>query len=134
LRKRRKEEKETANPYGYRTWWLTQETKSGIALALAFPGKRHVKAIMRPEFLINYIAYNPTTEEVKRSLGTIFPSLLGIRLGTRLEQPAFEKIIKKIREAHRTDPARAQAIVAEHSDALIHQRLRDFSIKYASAI
>jgi hypothetical protein len=133
-RKRKAEEKEVTSPYGYRTWWLTQETKSGIAVAYAFP-KRHLpKAIMRPELLINYIAYNPTTVEVRRSMGEIFPSLMGIRLGTRLEQEQFEKIMGKIKEAHSTDPARAQAMVAEHSNALIGQTLRDFSIKYTSTI
>lgn len=133
-RKRKAEEKEVTSPYGYRTWWLTQETKSGIAVAYAFP-KRHLpRAIMRPELLINYIAYNPTTAEVRRSMGEIFPSLMGIRLGSRLDQSHFEKIMGKIKDAHRTDPARAQAMVAEHSNALISQTLRDFSIKYTSAI
>ena len=89
---------------------------------------------MRPELLINYIAYNPTTTEVRRSMGEIFPSLMGIRLGTRLEQEEFEKIMKKIKDVHRTDPARAQAMVAEHSNALISQTLRDFSIKYTSPV
>lgn len=134
LKKRRNEEKEVSSPYGYRTWWLTQETKSGIAVLIAFPRRRLPKAIMRPELLINYIAYNPTTTEVRRSMGEIFPSLMGIRLGTRLEQDAFETIMSKIKEAHRTDPARAQAIVAEHSNALISQTMRDFSLKYTSAI
>jgi hypothetical protein len=60
-KRRRSEEKDVSSPYGYRNWWLTQETKSGIAVALAFPRKRLPRAIMRPELLINYIAYNPTT-------------------------------------------------------------------------
>ncbi|MER9657636.1 hypothetical protein NKJ26_30000 [Mesorhizobium sp. M0152] len=70
-KRRRAEEKEVSSPYGYRTWWLTQETKSGIAVALAFPRRRLPRAIMRPELLINYIAYNPTTTEVRRSMGEI---------------------------------------------------------------
>ena len=38
--RRKAEEREVSSPYGYRTWWLTQETKSGIAVALAFPRRR----------------------------------------------------------------------------------------------
>ncbi|BCG88257.1 hypothetical protein MesoLj113c_43670 [Mesorhizobium sp. 113-3-9] len=133
-RRRKAEEREVSSPYGYRTWWLTQETKSGIAVAVAFPKRRLPKAIMRPDLLINYIAYNPTTTEVRRSMGEIFPSLMGIRLGTRLEQDQFEKIMEKIKEAHRTDPARAEAMVAEHSNALIGQTLREFTLKYVSPI
>jgi hypothetical protein len=134
LRRRKTDEKGTSSPFGYRTWWLTQETKSGLAMAMAFPAIRGIRTIMRPEFLINYIAYNPTTNEVKQSLATIFPSLLGIRLGTRMEKANFEKVMQRIREVHSTDPARALAMIVEHSDALISQNLREFVTKYASPI
>jgi hypothetical protein len=134
LERRRQEEKAPSNPYGYRAWWLTQETKSGVALTMAFPKRRGVRPIMRPEFLINYIAYNPTSKEVKKSLASIFPSILGVRLGTRLEDETFKKVMKQIKLANQNDPSRAQAIVVEHSDALKAQDLRDFSIKYSSPI
>lgn len=42
--------------------------------------------------------------------------------------------MNNIKEAHRTDPARAQAMVAEHANALISQTLRDFTIKYTSPV
>ena len=87
---RKDEEKVSGNPYGYKAWWLTQETVSGRAATIVFPERRGTRYIMRPEFLINYIAYNPTTTEVRESLERIFPSLLGVRLGARLECPSSE--------------------------------------------
>jgi hypothetical protein len=134
LRMRKKEDRAAASPFGYRTWWLTQESKSGFAMDRAFPAKKGIQSIMRPEFLLNYITYNPTTNEVKESLRTIYPSLLGIRLGSRLDQGTFTKVLKKILEVHKTDPARAQAIVVEHSEALMSQSLSEFTLTYTSPI
>jgi len=131
---RRDEEKAVGNPYGYRTWWLTQDTISGRAAAIVLPQRREIRYVMRPEFLINYIAYNPTNAEVRESLKTIFPSLLGIRLGSRLEKYALDRVLRKIREAYAVEPARALAIISEHSDALKSSRMRSFVLKYAPAV
>lgn len=133
-RLRREEDKKVGNPFGYRTWWLTQDTISGRAAAIVFPKRRLTRYIMRPEFLINYIAYNPTSAEVRKSLTTIFPSLLGVRLGSRLEKNALGKILDQIRDSNAVDPARARAIIAEHSDALKSNRMRSFVLKYTSAV
>ncbi|MGN6145583.1 MAG: hypothetical protein ACTHOP_18575, partial [Mesorhizobium sp.] len=132
LERRRQEEKSVTNPFGYRTWWLTQETKSSIALVMAFPKKRGVRPTMRPEFLVNYIAYNPTTAVVRKSLHNIFPSLMGIRLGTRLQEDTFKSVMEKIKAANTNDAPRALAMIAEHSDALKSQTMRNFTIKYGN--
>ncbi|HUI14055.1 MAG TPA: hypothetical protein VL048_11375 [Xanthobacteraceae bacterium] len=131
---RQEHEKSSGNPYGFKTWWITQETISGRAAAFLFPSRRDIRYIMRPEFLINYIAYNPTTDVVRESLRTIFPSLLGIRLGSRLEPHIVDTILQKIRAANEVDEARAKAMVAEHSDALKSNRMRNFLLKYTSPV
>ncbi|MFA6264364.1 MAG: hypothetical protein WC670_01435 [Pseudolabrys sp.] len=133
-RLRRTEEKKVTNHFGYRTWWLTQDIMSGRAAAIVFPKKSMSRYVMRPEFLINYIAYNPSSEEVRRSLGTIFPSLLGVRLGSRLEKHTLAKVLDHIRTINEVDPARAQAIISEHSDALKSQHMRAFVLKYTSVV
>lgn len=129
---RKKKEKRTGNPFGYSTWYLTQDSVSNIAAGLCFPQRRGFKYVMRPEFLINYIAYNPTDQSVRESLKTIFPSVLGLRLGARLDGQTLHKVMENIRRAYEVDPARATSIVAEHADALKADRMRDFSIKYSS--
>jgi hypothetical protein len=85
---------------------------------------------MRPEFLINYVAYNPTNAQVRESLKTIFPSVLGVRLGSRLAKKTMNCVLESIRQAQRHDPARARAIIVEHADALESNRLQDFAIEY----
>jgi hypothetical protein len=129
---RRSKENSSGNPYGYKTWYLTQDVVSGVAASKCFPKRRGNKYVMRPEFILNYIAYNPTNAQVHESLHTIFPSVLGIRLGSRLDAKTLENVLLKIREAYQVDSARASAIVAEHADALKSDRMRDFALKYGS--
>lgn len=131
---RRKRERTSGNPYGYKTWYLTHDSVSNIAAAICF--KRHVgiKHVMRPEFLLNYIAYNPTDQSVRESLKTIFPSVLGVRLGARLDKKILHGVLGNIQKAYEVDPARAASIVAEHADALKSDRMREFSIKYRHVV
>lgn len=133
-RVRSDEEKAAGNPFGYKTWWITQETTSGKAAALVFPARKESRYIMRPEFLINYIAYNPTTEAVRQSLKTIFPSLLGVRLGSRLDKHVVHSVLKHISDVQKIDPARASALITEHSDSLKSNQMRNFVIKYLPAV
>lgn len=128
---RRDKESTSGNPYGYSTWYLTQDSISNIATSLTFKKRMGVKYVMRPEFLINYIAYNPTNEVVRESLRTIFPSVLGVRLGARLDPKTIQVVMDNIKKAHEVDPARAASIVSEHADALKSDRMRDFGLKYA---
>jgi hypothetical protein len=129
----RKKERFSGNPYGYRTWYLTQDSVSNIAFAYCFRSRRDKKFVMRPEFLLNYIAYNPTDEAVRESLKLIFPSVLGVRLGSRLPSNTVTRVLDSIEEAHKVDPARAASIVADLADALKSNRMQGFALKYAPA-
>jgi hypothetical protein len=127
---RKTEDKVGNDHFGYRNWWLTQETKSSTAAMLVFPKRKHIRYVMRPEFLVSYIAYNPTTAEVRASLQTIFPSIQGVRLATRIDDQTLDKAMTHLREAHQLDPARAHALVAEYGDALKTSSLRQFVTDY----
>jgi hypothetical protein len=47
------------NPYGYRTWWLTQETLVRRATGEVV-AKHHSLYMMRPEFILNFISIATT--------------------------------------------------------------------------
>jgi hypothetical protein len=64
----------------------------------------------------------------------IFPSVMGIRLGSRLPSATLTKVLDTIEKAYEVDPARAASIVAEHADALKSNRMRDFAIKYTATV
>ena len=50
-------------------------------------------------------------DEVRASLQTIFPSIQGVRLATRIDEQTLDKAMTHLREAHQLDPARAHALV-----------------------
>ena len=105
------------NPYGYRTWWLTQETRvRRVTRDLMM--ERGSQYIMRPEFILNFVALSPTTEQVRRSYNAVFPTLLGVRLSNRLREDIFRDTLRRIKEVGDVDEARAKALMAEMSDQL----------------
>ncbi len=78
-RRQRSGETATPNIFGYRTWWLTGE-KTILHHTRELVGVYGSRYMMRPEFLLNFIAMAPRLGEVRNAYRTIFPSLLGIRL------------------------------------------------------
>lgn len=116
---KRKELGETRkpNPYGYRTWWLTHETVVRRATAETIR-RKSAQYMMRPEFLLNFIALSPSTEEVRQSFGNVFPSLLGVKLSNRMRDDVFKQVVQKVKESYQISEARARATVGELSDKL----------------
>jgi len=105
------------NPFGYRTWWMTQETTVRRATKELVRAKGS-QYIVRPEFLLNFIALNPKADEVRRSFEAIFPSLLGVRLANRMKASDFNGIIGRVRDAYDVSEARARAQLPELVDQL----------------
>jgi hypothetical protein len=67
-----KEYAETSE-FGYRTWWLTGESmilKYTNDIVRAHHGERYM---MRPQFLLNFIALAPSVAEVRRSYAKCLP-------------------------------------------------------------
>lgn len=116
---KRKELKEyhNPNPYGYKTWWMTQETviRKYTADLVKVHGSQY---IMRPEFILNFISLSPSTEEVRRSYEFIFPTILGVRLSNRMREEVFDDVLKRAGEVRNTDPARCRAMMADMSNKL----------------
>lgn len=110
-------ERYSPSPYGYRTWWLTHETKvRGYTRELV---RSHAaEYIIRPEFILNFVALSPTTEAVRKSYGTIFPTLLGIRLSNRMREDIFKDVMRKVNNVCALDEARAKTMIVEMSNKL----------------
>lgn len=106
-----------SNPYGFRTWWLTQSSSvrkatGGIVL------KNNARYMMRPEFLLHFIALSPSEESVRRSFNTIFPTLLGIRLSSRMDSATFKSAMDQISDSFSVDEARARVRLENLSNQL----------------
>ena len=105
------------NPYGYRSWWLTHETK--VRRVTRDLVKSHgSEYIIRPEFILNFIALSPTTESVRKSYGNIFPTLLGIKLSNRMREKVFRDVMERAKNIAAVDEARVHAKMIEMSNRL----------------
>ena len=111
-------ERSGGNPYGFKTWWLTQQTRVHNATGplVAKEGSRYM---MRPEFVLHFLAALPSAKAVQTSYDRIFPTILGVKLGNRMDESAFKKIISKAREVYDdVDHSRAKVLLAKASAQL----------------
>jgi hypothetical protein len=89
--------------------------------------------MMRPEFILNFISIAPSAEKVRASFGSIFPTLLGIRLSNRLKNDVFEKVMQSVREASLLGEARARALASELSDKLKGDHFKRYEVEFRAS-
>lgn len=127
-------EESPGNPFGFQTWWLTQDGKVRRAAAPAVAKRHGARFMMRPEFLLNYISLAPEHAEVVESYRGIFPTALGVRLSARLPSEAFEKVLMDAAEIVAVDPARAGAMIATLTDKLKGDQLKIYDNKWEESV
>lgn len=117
--KKREEMREEnhSNPYGFRTWWVTDRPAVRRATGPEI-SKYHARFMMRLEFLLNFIAYSPSAENVRKSFGNVFPAMLGIRLSSRLDEAVFKQMMDGASEVFKVNESRAGVILGEMSNRL----------------
>ncbi|EQA1683048.1 TPA: hypothetical protein ACT919_001905 [Enterobacter roggenkampii] len=110
-------ESNNGSPFGYGTWWLTNQTRIQKHTA-ELVRKHSSKYIMRPEFLLNFLSLSPSAEQVRKTYGNIFPSNIGIQFGHRLKEDAFHAVLDKVKEWSDYEPGRVTALVSKLSDTI----------------
>lgn len=130
--RRRQEDREESpgNPFGFKTWWVTQDGK--VRRASSATIRRHSGHffMLRPELLLNYIGFAPGHEEVRQSYARIFPSVLGVRLSARLPSETFESVLRDAAEVAKVDDARAGAMITALTEKLMKDQLRIFEYQW----
>ena len=116
-KRQRLREEHKSNPYGYRTWWLTHETRVRRATR-ELVTRKGAHYIMRPEFLVNFVAFSPTTAEIRRSYEAVFPTLLGVKLSNRMPGETFREIMGRAKEVLETDSARQSVMAGDAANYL----------------
>jgi len=92
---------------GYRTWWLTQETR--IQREFKDLTRERGHAIIRPEVVVQLLAFAPNAAEIERSFGEVFPSVFGVRLGNRVNPSILKNLISRAARVSDSEPARMKA-------------------------
>lgn len=106
------------NPSGFKTWWLTQESR-----VLSVTGdlvREKGPYVMRPEFLLNFIMISPTTKATAEKFREVIPSLLGIRLTNRMRPEVHKKMLDTARSYIGKDDARVAVELGNFATQIKH--------------
>jgi hypothetical protein len=112
--------------FGYRTWWLTKET-----WVLNFTGslvarEGGVPYIMRPEFILNFIALAPKAASVRKSFRDLLPTTVGLQLGQHLKPEVMHQLLSGTEEWASLTPERVSVIIGDRVNRLKHDRLKRY--------
>lgn len=129
-RRRRGREQSRVTEFGYETWWLTRETKILRYTRDLVRENRGARYVMRADFLLNFMTLAPSGEEARKTLGHVFPSLLGMSLSRRMSSDSFHEIMAKVRAAEEMDDARRSAAVADLVDKLKSNLRRQYAFQF----
>lgn len=124
-RRRELRESKTSSEFGFRTWWLTSETRI-LKHTGNIVGQEGARYMMRPEFLLNFLTLAPSASSIRRTYKSIFPSVLGLRLSRRVSQDEIRGVLKSVAEASKLDDGRREAAVSILSDRLKSDYLKKY--------
>jgi hypothetical protein len=103
---------------GYRTWWLSTDTKTLKAINGLLSKEYETTCYIRPDFLANYVVLSPKVEQVNNTFDALFPSLVGVNLGYHLPPESLRSINEKIQTYRDIDNVRLKATMKRYSNRL----------------
>jgi hypothetical protein len=126
-RRKANRERYSSNPYGYTTWWLTQEARIQSAISDVVKSNGG-KCIIRPEFLMYYLSMLPRKEEVDDLYTKAFPSLYGVKLGQRVKPELVHDVLSRARHYMTFDQARVSMELKAFADKLKADQGKQYSL------
>jgi hypothetical protein len=115
----------SVSEYGLKTWWMTNQARV-LRHTISIVKEKGSQYIMRPEYILNFIAMSPKCEDVRKSFSGIFPSTFGIQLGNRLKDEVFHKVLSDVNQWKNYSPGRITTLMSDLSDKLKTDRLRRY--------
>lgn len=111
--------------HGHRTWWLTSES-SILTETTDLIRSKGRPFMMRPEFVMQYVALNPATEAISLSYKQVFPSTIGLSLGSYVPENLLHTLLDKLETSEDFDEARLKVEAAKFQNQL----MADFTRQY----
>jgi hypothetical protein len=111
-------ESTTVSTFGYRTWWLTNESamlRQTHELVSSHASSRYM---MRPDFLLNYLSLAPSAEHARQTFANVFPTTLSVRLSRRISEEDYVSLIEKVTEWKGLEDGRRSVAISEWTDKL----------------
>lgn len=108
----------TGGIFGYRTWWLSSDIWTQMAVSRVLGSKVGDSCYMRPDFLYNYISLAPSRGEIKDAFDELFPTLLGVNMSVHMPEDATAVVHKFVGDFRQQNPARIKATLRELGENL----------------
>lgn len=125
--RRKHKESSTYDGFGYRTWWLTKETRVLSYTAELVVQSGGVPYIMRPEFLLNFIALAPNAGNVRKAFREILPTTTGLQLGQHLKPETMHQLLAGTEEWASLPPERVSVIIGDRVNRLKFDRFKRYT-------
>lgn len=113
--------------FGFRTWWLTKKTRVLGLTGELVRSHGGVPYVMRPEFILNFVALAPKAAEVRQSCASLLPSTAGLQLGHYLDPGVMRKLLHDAEEWAKVSPERVSTMMSEKVNRLTHDRFKQYS-------
>jgi hypothetical protein len=115
--------------FGFRTWWLTKETRVLGLTGEIVRVEGGVPYILRPEFILNFVALAPKAAEVRSSLSGFLPTTAGLQLGQHLPADAMHALLSDAAEWERLTPERVSVMMSDRVNRLKYDRFKQYTQK-----
>lgn len=124
----RKKFKETnvQSEYGCSTWWLTKEVRIS-KYTLDIVRSHGARYLMRPEFLVQFFSLAPSKADIMRTYRSIFPTIIGLQMGHRMNPQAYERVLGQVKECKDLEEGRRKTKLGKLSDELKSSRTKIYS-------
>lgn len=113
--------------FGFRTWWLTKETHILAMTGELVRAQGGVPYIMRPEFILNFVALAPKAADVRKSFSDFLPTTAGLQLGRYLDDSVMHSMLDHVEEWSDLPPERVSVILGEKVNRLTHDRYKKYT-------
>ena len=127
-----REEEQRSVEFGYQTWWLSAGEGHAVR-EMSKIAHTSERILMRPGFLSKYIQFAPSAAKARQQLGDFLPSLLGIRLGRRVTEEGFSRLMSAVRDADSYEAGGRAAKIAALVDEMKSTQYEEFQPDFDSA-
>ena len=108
-----------AGIFGFRTWWLSMDTRTQRAVTTCFKDRGLVNCYLRPDFLLNYIALSARGSSASKVFDQMFPTLIGVSLSHHVTEEMSQGVHDAIKRHKDLSAARVKAIIGSLSTQLM---------------
>lgn len=113
--------------FGFRTWWLTKETRIVGMTADLVQSEGGTPYVMRPEFLLNFITLAPEAATVRQSFSDFLPTTAGLQLGQYLNNEVMHSLLKDVHEWSTLPPERVSVLLGDKINKLKYDRFKQYN-------